>query len=405
MKEDLKAEWETIETDLWSMARRMYEFPELGDEEYESSRMLASYLERHGFSVEMGIAGRPTAFRAIFSGGEPGPSIAYLAEYDALPGVGHGCGHNLIGTMSVGASVLLSKIIPKIGGTVLCFGTPAEETNGAKVPMAEQGYFDGLDVAMMVHPAGESSESGNSLAMDAIQYAYKGKAAHAAAAPEEGINALDAVLLLFNGIHALREHLPGDVRIHGIIREGGKAANIVPDYAVAQFYIRASTRLRVNKVAEKVNAIARGASLMTGAELDISHYELSYDEMVTNKALSRAFTKNLASISSLPIRPARSATGSVDMGNVSQRVPAIHPYIGLNDPSLVGHTKEFAEKTVTDEGRRALKEGALALAFTGLDVIVDERLLQSIKKEFEQWKAGSGEGKLQPVENQGGMGK
>lgn len=383
MKQLLKDELQGIEKDLWNICKQMYEHPELGDQEYESMKLLTSLLEEHGFSIETGIVGRPTAFKAEYASGKPGPKIAYLAEYDALPGVGHGCGHNLIGTMSVGAGITLSKVIQEIGGSVVVIGTPAEETNGAKVPMSEQGVFDDMDVAMILHPSDQSYVSGESLAMDAIQFAYSGKASHAAASPEKGINALDSVIQLFNGINALREHLPTDVRIHGIISEGGKAANVVPDYAVAQFYIRAKARSYLNEVVEKVKNIATGAALMAGTTLEISNYELSYDDMITNQPLSDAFTKNLAQTSDLPILAAKQSYGSIDMGNVSQVVPAIHPYIGLNKPGLVAHTKEFAEQTITEDGYKTLKSGALALAGTGFDIITNKQLLELIKSEFE----------------------
>ncbi|WAA09024.1 M20 family metallopeptidase [Fervidibacillus albus] len=384
MKEKLRFYLNDIQEMLFEISMYMYKHPELGDQEFESSKRLANVLEEHGFSVEWGIANRPTAFRAEFSGTKSGPTVCYLAEYDALPGIGHGCGHNLIGTMSTGAGILLSKIVSETGGKVVVFGTPAEETNGAKVPMTEKGLFDGIDVAMMVHPSGESYESGASLAMDALQFTYYGKAAHAAAAPEKGINALDAVIQLFNGINALREHLPLDVKIHGIINEGGKAANIVPDLASAQFYIRASTRAVLNQVVKRVKNIAEGAALMTGAKLEISNYELSYDNMVTNRTLSDRFTKNLSAISSKPIYPPKKEYGSLDLGNVSQVVPAIHPYIGLNAPGLVGHTKEFADQTITADGRQALVEGTLALAYTGYDCLTDKDLMKAIKEEFLQ---------------------
>ncbi|MEN2468103.1 M20 family metallopeptidase [Ornithinibacillus sp. FSL M8-0202] len=383
MKQLLKDELQGIEQDLWDICKQMYDHPELGDQEYESMKLLTSLLGKHGFSIETGIVGRPTAFKAEYTSGKPGPKIAYLAEYDALPGVGHGCGHNLIGTMSVGAGITLSKVIQEIGGSVVVLGTPAEETNGAKVPMSEQGVFDDMDVAMILHPSDQSYVSGESLAMDAIQFAYSGKASHAAASPEKGINALDSVIQLFNGINALREHLPTDVRIHGVITEGGKAANVVPDYAVAQFYIRAKARSYLNEVVEKVKNIATGAALMAGTTLEISNYELSYDDMITNQSLSDAFTKNLAQTSDLPILAAKQSYGSIDMGNVSQVVPAIHPYIGLNKPGLVAHTKEFAEQTITEDGYKTLKSGVLALAGTGFDIITNKDLLESIKSEFE----------------------
>jgi len=371
-----------VKEDLFHISQQLYDNPELGDEEYESMKLLTDYLSSHNFTVETGIVDRPTAFKAKYTSKKDGPTVAFLAEYDALPNIGHGCGHNLIATMSVGAGIVLSKFIDSIGGRVIVFGTPAEETNGAKVPMSEQGIFTDVDVAMMVHPAGVSMESGSSLAMDAIQFAFHGKASHAAGAPEEGINALDGVIQLFNGINALREHLPTDVRMHGIISEGGQAANIVPEKAVAQFYFRAEKRDALNEVVKKVKNIAHGAALTTGTTVNISNFELSYDNMVTNETLSKAFTKNLQAVSEHPVYPAKKPSGSLDMGNVSHIVPAIHPYVGLNEPNLIAHTKEFADQTITADGREAIKSAVLALAKTGYDVICDQQLLKDIQKEF-----------------------
>ncbi|WP_085993464.1 M20 family metallopeptidase [Oceanobacillus senegalensis] len=384
MKEQLSVTVKGIQDKLWKMNNQLYENPELGDKEFESMKLLTHFLMEHDFKVETGKVNRPTAFKAVYKSEKPGPTIAYLAEYDALPGVGHGCGHNLIGTMSVGAGVALSKVVHETGGNVVVLGTPAEETNGAKVPMSEQGIFDDIDVAMILHPSDQSYESGDSLAMDAIQYAFKGKSAHAAASPEKGINALDSVIQLFNGINALRQHVTSDVRIHGVISEGGQAANVVPDYAVAQFYIRAKDRNYLNEVVEQVKNIAEGAALMTGASLEISNYELSYDDMITNQTLSNAFDKNIRQTYHHEIQPPKQGTGSIDMGNVSHVVPAIHPYIGLNKPGLVHHTTEFADKTVSEDGCETLVSGVLALAQTGFDVIVDEELLKKIKNEFNK---------------------
>ncbi|MCT1902812.1 M20 family metallopeptidase [Oceanobacillus sojae] len=386
MKENLKNELDKVISDLTNLSDTIFDNPELGDQEYESMKLLTDYLTTHHFKVEKGIVGRDTAFKATYSSGKPGPQIAYLAEYDALPGVGHGCGHNLIGTMSVGAGVVLSKVIDEIGGTVHVFGTPAEETNGAKVPMSEQGVFDGIDAAMILHPSDTSQVSGESLAMDAIQFEYHGKTAHAAAAPEKGINALDGVLQLFNGINALRQHVKSDVRIHGVIPDGGQAANVVPDKAVAQFYVRANNRPYLNEVVEKVKHIAEGAALMTGATLNISNYELSYDDMTTNQVLSDLFTANLKETSRLPVFGAKESYGSIDMGNVSQVVPAIHPYIGLNKEGLIAHTEEFADQTITEDGHLALYEGALSLAKTGYDLLTNEEAVQAMKEEFNKNK-------------------
>ncbi|MEK5393875.1 M20 family metallopeptidase [Margalitia sp. FSL K6-0131] len=382
MKDLLKTYVQSIQSKLWEMSDYLYHHPELGDHEYNSMKLLVEFLEEHDFTVETGIVGRPTAFKAVYDSKKPGPTIAYLSEYDALPGIGHGCGHNMIGTMGAGAGVLLSKVLDEIGGRVVVLGTPAEETNGAKVPMAEQGIFEDIDAAMILHPSDESYESGESLAMDAIQFDFRGKSSHAAASPEKGINALDAAIQLFNGINALRQHVTSDVRIHGIIKEGGLAANIVPDKAVAQFYVRAKDRNNLNEVVEKVKNIAKGAALMTGAQIYIDNYELSYDNMVTNQTLSNLFTNNLLSTGIAEIKKSKESYGSIDMGNVSHVVPAIHPYIGLDSPGLTAHTQEFADTTITENSHNILAKGALALAQTGYDLITNKEVFEKMKEEF-----------------------
>ncbi|MDQ0199254.1 M20 family metallopeptidase [Neobacillus ginsengisoli] len=384
MKDHIKKYLDTIQNSLWEISDHLFHHPELGDQEFESMERLVQFLEEHQFTVEKGIVGRPTAFKAVYDSKKEGPTIAYLSEYDALPGVGHGCGHNMIGTMSAGAGVLLRKVIDEIGGRVVVLGTPAEETNGAKVPMSEQGIFDDIDAAMILHPADESYESGESLAMDAIQFDFRGQTSHAAASPEKGINALDGVIQLFNGINALRQHVTSDVRIHGIIKEGGVAANVVPDKAVAQFYVRAKDRSYLNEVVEKVKNIAKGAALITGAEVHIDNYELSYDNMITNQTLSQLFTKNLLTAGVKEVKKAKDSYGSIDMGNVSHVVPAIHPYIGLDSPGLIGHTKEFADTTITENSHKILSSGALALALTGYDLITKQEELENMKKEFRK---------------------
>ncbi|KQL51245.1 amidohydrolase [Heyndrickxia shackletonii] len=382
MKDLLKTYVQSIQSKLWEMSDYLYHHPELGDQEYNSMKLLVEFLEEHDFTVETGIVGRPTAFKAVYDSKKPGPTIAYLSEYDALPGIGHGCGHNMIGTMGAGAGVLLSKVLDEIGGRVVVLGTPAEETNGAKVPMAEQGIFEDIDAAMILHPSDESYESGESLAMDAIQFDFRGKSSHAAASPEKGINALDTAIQLFNGINALRQHVTSDVRIHGIIKEGGLAANIVPDKAVAQFYVRAKDRNNLNEVVEKVKNIAKGAALMTGAQIYIDNYELSYDNMVTNQTLSNLFTNNLLSTGIAEIKKSKESYGSIDMGNVSHVVPAIHPYIGLDSPGLTAHTQEFADTTITENSHNILAKGALALAQTGYDLITNKEVFEKMKEEF-----------------------
>ncbi|MFB1051623.1 M20 family metallopeptidase [Paraliobacillus sp. JSM ZJ581] len=384
MMEQLHTAVDQIKKRLWEISDDLFAHPELGDQEYRSMGVLVDFLKEHHFEVETGLVNRQTSFRATFDSGKAGPTIGFMAEYDALPGVGHGCGHNMIATMGTGAGIALSKVLEQIGGKVVVFGTPAEETNGAKVPMAEAGFFDNVDVAMMVHPGDVSTESGESLAMDAIQFEYFGKTSHAAASPEEGINALDSVIQLFNGINALRQHVKSDVRMHGVIKEGGVAANVVPDKAVAQFYVRAKERSYLNKVVAQVKEIAHGAALMTGATLEISNYELSYDDMRTNKVLSNQFTKNLYQAGETEIVPQKTSYGSIDMGNVSQVCPAIHPYVGFGQPGIVPHTTAFASKTVTETGHMVIERGTLALALTGADVIQQPDLLKNIKLAFDK---------------------
>lgn len=384
MKDIIMKEIQALKEQLSEVSDYICSNPEMGNQEFKAVEKLTSFLKARGFSVEIGIVERPTAFKAVYESDIPGPSIAYLCEYDALPGIGHGCGHNMIGTMSCGAAAGLSSILDKIGGRVVVLGTPAEETFGAKVDMAEKGVFNDIDAALILHPDDKTFESGSSLAMDALQFDFRGKASHAAASPEEGINALDAVILTFNGINALRQHVTSDVRIHGIIRKGGEAANVVPDRAVAEFYVRAGNKKYLTEVTEKVKNIARGAALMTGTSLEISNYEISYDDMKTNKELSKAFNENLRLAGIDEILPPRTSTGSIDMGNVSNVVPAIHPYIGISDKKIAGHTPEFRDATLTEKAHDMLVKGACALALTGYDIITEKELLKKIKEEFSK---------------------
>ncbi|MCM3099462.1 M20 family metallopeptidase [Priestia megaterium] len=388
MKQLINEAINKLQDTFYDVSKYIGQNPELGHEEFKACKALTDVLKEQGFTVEIGTCDLPTAFTAVYDSQKPGPSIGFMAEYDALPDLGHACGHNLIGTMSIAGGIGLSKAVAETGGKVYVYGTPAEETRGGKVTMAEQGIFNHLDVAMMVHPYYCHQKSGRSLAMDAIQFEFFGKSAHAAAAPHEGINALDGVLQTFNSINALRQHVKPDVRIHGVITEGGKAANVVPDYAVAQFYVRASTRAYVDEVTEKVKACANGAALATGTKLKISNYEFSYDDMQTNQTLSDVYTNNLISlgVSEQSITEDQGDHGSLDMGNVSQVVPAIHPYIQICDDYFVCHTHEFREAALSEQGREAMILGAQTMALTGYDVLTNQTLLQKIKEEFNATK-------------------
>ena len=371
MKELLFNEGQNLKEVLCEISEYIYHNPELGNQEFKSSEKLISFLEEHNFIVEREFLGLKTAFRVVYDSNKPGLTVGYLCEYDALPEIGHGCGHNMIGTMSAGAGVILSKILDQVGGRVIVYGTPAEETDGAKVIFAEQGVFEELDAAMMLHPSDKTCASGTSTAIYPLQFRYKGKTAHAASCPQDGINALNSVIQLFNGIDALRQHVTPDVRMHGIITNGGVAANIVPDEAVAQFYFRAARKETVMELVEKVKNIAQGAALMTGATLEMERFELPYDDLRTHENLSEAFNENLRILGIEDIEE-NEDFGSSDIGNVSHIVPTIHPNIGISNCRVIGHSREMADATISELGHERLLIGTLALAYTGYDVLTNK---------------------------------
>ena len=369
MKDILLQEGQKLHAKMCEINDYIYSNPELGNEEFKSSSKLIAFLEEHNFTVEKGLLGIETSFRAIYDSKKPGATIGYLCEYDALPEIGHGCGHNMRGVMSSAAGIALSKVIDEIGGKIIVYGTPAEETNGAKVVFAEEGIFDELDVAMLVHPSDVNMKSGTTQALYPLEFRYKGKTAHAASCPQNGVNALNSVIQLFNGIDALRQHVTPDVRMHGIIVKGGVAANIVPDEAVAQFYFRAATKETLDDILTKVKNIAQGAALMTGATLEMERYEFPNDNLVTHENLSEAFNQNLRELGITEIAPPKSS-GSSDIGNISHKVPTIHPYIQVSACPAPGHTVELAQATVSELGHERLLTGAMALAYTGYDVLL-----------------------------------
>ncbi|CAG9623564.1 M20 family metallopeptidase [Sutcliffiella rhizosphaerae] len=383
IKEDIKQK----QALYLSTSHQIHDKPEIGNEEYFASSLLTSILEEEGFAVKTNVAGHETGFVATKKSNKPGPSIGFLAEYDALPGIGHACGHNIIGTTSVAAAIALSKVLEETGGEVTVFGTPAEEggPNGsAKGSFVKHGLVQHLDAALMIHPGNATRLTGPTLAVDPLDFEYIGKPAHAAASPQEGINALDAVIQLFNGINALRQHVTDDIRIHGIITHGGDAPNIVPEYAKARFYIRAATREELNKVTEKVKAIAEGAALSTGAKLNVIAFQNEVDNIVLNETLDEVFKEIAESLGETVVLEGKSGIGSTDVGNVSHVVPTIHPYIKIGPETLVGHTEEFKIAARSTQGDHALLVGAEALALTALRLLTDQELLKRVKNEFEE---------------------
>lgn len=375
---------EKITPELNELSLEIYNNPELGYEEFKACKLHTDILRKYGFTVEENFSGVETGFKAVYKGQKDGITVAYMAEYDALPGIGHGCGHNLLGTVSTGAGIVLKQIIDEIGGTVIVFGTPAEETSGAKVTYVENHEFDNVDIAMMAHPGSEYTNSGTSLALEPVQFEFFGKTAHAAAAPEKGINALDGAIQTFNSVNALREHMRSDSRVHGVIIEGGKAANIVPDYAKVQYYVRSTSKTYNLELLEKVKNCARGAALATGTELKITKFEFNYDNMVTNQTLSKVFSDKIYDVAGIVMSEPSKNTGSIDAGQVSQVCPTIHPYFDVtNDKTIAGHTRELAKSTLNDYAKKQMKNTIAALVLTAAEVIQNPKLYEEIKYEFD----------------------
>lgn len=384
--QNLSKKYDEIFKDLKELNEYIYKNPELGRKEFKACEAHKNILKKYGFKVTDNYIGIETAYLAEYSSEKDGPKIAYLAEYDALPEIGHGCGHNALGTASVGAGILLKDFVDEFGGTVYVYGTPAEETLGAKVDMAEAGCFDNIDAAMVSHPTGKSHErSGTSQAMEALQFTFKGKTAHAAGDPYNGINALDGVIQFFNSVNALRQQTKESARIHGIISNGGEAANIIPDLAVANFYVREATTKEMVKLSERVKNCAKGAALATGTELKIENYEYTFKHLVTNETLSDVYVKNLK-LQGIEDIPVSKPSGSSDCGDVSHHCPTIHSYFPISKCELTGHSIEFAKASISEEAYKGMKEAVLALAMTGKDILSDKELLKKIKDEFEKIK-------------------
>jgi amidohydrolase len=374
---------------LKSLSRYIHANPEPALEEERASKACADFLDERGFRVERGVAGLPTAFAAYTGSGSP--RIAYLSEYDALPGVGHGCGHNLIAMAGIGAGVGLAAAIAELGGNgrVDVFGTPAEEAVGGKIIMANGGLFQDVDAALGAHPGTVEAVcptvegSGQALACVLVRISYQGRSAHAAADPEKGINALNAVIEVFNGINAFRQHMPLDGRIHGIITRGGDIPNVVPDHAVAEFYVRAATVPRMNVLVEQVRRISEGAASITGATLTFELPEEPNWDMITNHALAQRLAGHMADVGlDLPEAKPEPGKGSTDWGNVSYVTPSVETSYPILDRVCTWHSQDVVAASVSDLGEENTLKVAKAMALTGLDLIVDRSLLGRVKSEF-----------------------
>ncbi len=381
VKKIIKEKVKLLMPELRLISDWMYNHPELGDSEYMIYNKLIDRLKKEGFSVDEGYLNIATCFRAMYDSGKPGRTVAYMSEYDALPGIGHGCGHNMICVAGLGAALATKELIEQVGGKVILLGTPAEENNGAKVDMALKGTFDDIDVAIMTHPGEMNYATVGSLAMLAIEFTFIGKTAHAAACPEKGINALDAVINTFNNLNAFREHMPQDARIHGIITEGGVAANVVPERAVAQFYVRANEKDTVEYLKNRLINCAKGASIGAGTEMSINYYEKPYDNFRSNTVLSNLYFDNAKAFGIDDILFERPRGGSLDAGNVSHVVPTIHSIFKISEVEVVSHSREFASATLTDYAFNNLENTICAMVKTGYDILESAEVLKKIKSE------------------------
>jgi amidohydrolase len=391
LKQRVVAEIDARRDELIRIADTIHANPEIAFKEFESAALLSRTLEENGFTVERGVADLETAFVATLQGQEGSPAVAFLAEYDALPGLGHACGHNLIGTAAVGAGLAMKTVLPELAGTIQVIGTPAEEGGGGKVYMVDAGVFAGVDVAMMVHPSNRNMTRRTSLTSYKVSIEFFGKAAHAAAIPDEGINALEALILTYNGINALRQHLRDDARVHGVITHGGDAPNIVPDYTEARFYVRAADTPYATEVLEKVRACAEGAARATGARLEFKEYAPRYDNMMSNPRLADLVEVNMATLG-IEVSPPASdeRMGSSDMGNVSQVVPSLHPFIAIGPEEMGGHTVEFCQASASPAGHEGLIDAAKAMAMTAVDLLAAPDNVCEARRTFEAQKKQQG---------------
>jgi amidohydrolase len=368
--------------ELRQISQRLHDNPETAMKEHQAVQWLSSFLESSGFSIETGIAGMATAFRAC--AGSTRPVIAFIAEYDALPELGHACGHNLIATAAAAAAIGAMKASEVLGGSIQVIGTPAEELQGGKIGMVEAGVFDRLDAAMMLHPAAHDSATVRTLACISLDAEFFGRESHAAGHPELGINALEAMILAFNGVDSLRQHISTDARIHGIITDGGRAANIVPGHSAARFLVRAAASGYIEILKKKVISCFQGAALSTGARLEY-HWNADqfYQPMRNDEKLARLYIANMALLGHpVPFFNEAQSFGSTDMGNISQRVPAIHTSVAIAPPGTSEHTPEFARYASQDSSFEAVILAATAMAYTAIDLLADPGILQGVSEGF-----------------------
>ncbi len=371
--------------ELEAISHKIHANPELCFKEEKAAAWLTEFLEQKGLTVERGTGGLPTAFRATVPGSGPGPTIAIMAEYDALPKIGHACGHNVIATSGAGAGAALAVALGTLpfAGAIQVIGTPAEEGGAGKVHLMNAGGFKGVDAALMIHPRCGTRIWRPSLGIIKVKAEFHGKAAHASSWPWRGANALNAVIQLFVGLDAMRQQLRPEARVHGIISHGGDQPNIIPEYTAAEFYLRSESKEYLQELFRRFEGCAQGAAAATGCTVTITTDPIVHDPLKPNSTMAALFEKNLERID-FPVDPEdpEAGYGSTDCGNVSQVIPTIHPYIRISPDGVPGHSREFAEWAKSPMARTGLVAAAKALAMTALDLLASPQELKRAKEEF-----------------------
>lgn len=371
---------ERITPTMKEISEKVFCFSEVAFEEEKSAAFLSDMLQSLGFKVERRYLDIPTSFRAEMELAGPGPTIAFIAEYDALPKIGHACGHNLIAATTVGAALAVKSVLDKLGGKIVVIGAPAEESGGGKALLVERGAFKDVDAALIAHPSNHTCIASRSLAWEPIRMKFYGVNAHAGSSPQKGVNALNALIETFNSINALRQHVTGDVRIHGMITHGGDAVNVVPSFTQGDFLVRGATVESMLSVSEKVKNCARGAALATGTRLELERTGAIYEPMKGNEPLEQALAASFDELGIKYVMGGENTNmGSTDVGNVSQAIPTVHPMYEICGKEIVGHSPEFAAASSAPRGFNMSVEVALAMAITCIDLLCDSSLLKKVK--------------------------
>jgi amidohydrolase len=374
------------ETELWEVLEYIHTHPETCFAEYQASGLLVDKLRQYRFEAQAGVAGLETAFTATYAAAKPGPNIGIFAEYDALPEIGHGCGHNIMATVALGAGIAVSKLIEETGGKVTVCGTPAEEGGGGKVIMLDRGVFDPLDAALILHPANETVVEDVSYSRCDYEVTFKGKPAHAATFPDQGISPITPLIQLFNMVDALRFEIADRGKIHGYIKYGGDNPIMIPDHTTCVFTIRSFDMTYRTELTERFLTICRSLAAATRTELEYHQTEPNYEDIRNNETIQALLQQNLEQLGET-IRPRRreQGIGCTDMGNISHRIPAIQSYIGLGE-ELKGHTREFAAAAGDARGLKAAVTGAKALAMTAIDLLAVPANMQAVRKHFAEMR-------------------